>query len=808
MAQYNLKFLPPVTDPTEVSDDHVMFGAAGQSSEAPAVYQVGAFKQFLLEGVSKASIGLGDVDNTSDANKPLSVAALAALSDTVQTPDSVPALRANLWPNGRPAIVKTVNNWVTGDGGLTYYWDVSSVANDNGGTIVKEASTEVGRWLPVFSGPVQVKWFGTDGAAYAAALAYATSFNLDLEGPTIVNGQEGWTVPSSDSLPDANPITLRWAALQLPGSGVTERLKPQIIVGGEGDEGVHTITMDGIKNGWDTIEGVVFGAAVAYDSAGAAVIISNAATSPPSVTFSTAGTANSLRHVWGNPGTILITRRALGVRASFSLIHGTILATDQQITIRAKINGVLAGNAIAREVAQSALESTTGDIILPAARAGDALTFEVTASNGSGSGLGIQIGSTVTIAPLALLPLERDLDTFGLHQGAALIDQDVAALSQLPEFYVSGLWTGNIASSNTVAHGQKFNDGLVSQKHQGIETRLNVGRGTRAISSDPSGPVYLAYMAATVAAPDGTLAGQAFFDRFASPAPGQTVFTATRDVFFVPTGPQYACSSWLQIVKVAGQYQIGYGLLYDLISPGVYRATTTVLGLTTTLTWSGVGARTLTIVISSPLVAGDYFSIAHATNRKIDVWTMTEAGRQNVREMASITFQGVKTKIDGIFLDLCNTSFLSKSVFWEVTRILRRFAPQGKMTFNALYPSAEAIEFIANCPYVLAGDTILIEGAGCSVGVDSSAATLSAVTERDRISTNGKHLRLAWLATIAQATAGPVETNAAVLTARDLYLANSKKGDKFGAHWSGLGTPFNGEVRPLPGRVSGITQWG
>ena len=81
------------------------------------------------------------------------------LPDAVQTVGNIVALRAALWPSGRPTQIYLVNNWTTGDGGGTFRWDATSTATDNGGTIIKEAAVTTGRWARQFGGGVFSSWF-------------------------------------------------------------------------------------------------------------------------------------------------------------------------------------------------------------------------------------------------------------------------------------------------------------------------------------------------------------------------------------------------------------------------------------------------------------------------------------------------------------------------------------------------------------------------------------------------------------------------------------------------------------------------
>jgi hypothetical protein len=54
--------------------------------------------------------------------------------------------------------------YADGDGGSgDFYWDAVSVEADNGGTIFQVTGTTTGRWKRIYSGAVNVKWFGAKG---------------------------------------------------------------------------------------------------------------------------------------------------------------------------------------------------------------------------------------------------------------------------------------------------------------------------------------------------------------------------------------------------------------------------------------------------------------------------------------------------------------------------------------------------------------------------------------------------------------------------------------------------------------------
>lgn len=54
--------------------------------------------------------------------------------------------------------------YAAGDGGGgDFYWDSTSTATDNNGTIIKVTAVTTGRWIRLYSGAINVKWFGAKG---------------------------------------------------------------------------------------------------------------------------------------------------------------------------------------------------------------------------------------------------------------------------------------------------------------------------------------------------------------------------------------------------------------------------------------------------------------------------------------------------------------------------------------------------------------------------------------------------------------------------------------------------------------------
>jgi hypothetical protein len=80
-----------------------------------------------------------------------------------------------------PVIVVGGYSTVGDGGGGTFFWDASSATGDNDGTIIVPTGG-TGRWVRLYSGPINVRWFGAtglnvvdDAAKINAAITYAGS---------------------------------------------------------------------------------------------------------------------------------------------------------------------------------------------------------------------------------------------------------------------------------------------------------------------------------------------------------------------------------------------------------------------------------------------------------------------------------------------------------------------------------------------------------------------------------------------------------------------------------------------------------
>jgi hypothetical protein len=108
--------------------------------------------------------------STTGLTNVVSIAALKLLGSAISDNDSISVL----------------GYYAEGDGGGgTFYWDATSTDTDNGGTIIQATGVTTGRWMRVFSGAVNVKWFGAKGdgvtnnnTTILAAADYATEGEL------------------------------------------------------------------------------------------------------------------------------------------------------------------------------------------------------------------------------------------------------------------------------------------------------------------------------------------------------------------------------------------------------------------------------------------------------------------------------------------------------------------------------------------------------------------------------------------------------------------------------------------------------
>ena len=88
------------------------------------------------------------------------------------------------------ATVELLGYYSKGDGGGgTFYWDSTSIEDDNGGTIIEATGVVDGRYIRNYSGAVDVKWFGAvgdgvvdDTTSIQAAIDYIKTISINPTG--------------------------------------------------------------------------------------------------------------------------------------------------------------------------------------------------------------------------------------------------------------------------------------------------------------------------------------------------------------------------------------------------------------------------------------------------------------------------------------------------------------------------------------------------------------------------------------------------------------------------------------------------
>ena len=138
---------------------------------------------------------------------------------------------AQLKLNSNMGRVDVLGYYTKGDGGGgTFYWDATSTEADNGGTIIQATGITTGRWKRVFSGAVNVKWFGAKGDGVTND-TLAIQKTLDIK--KAVSIPDGTFIVSSTLYPYKQNII---------GSG-----QNKAIIKANGDFNVFTILR---SNGW------------------------------------------------------------------------------------------------------------------------------------------------------------------------------------------------------------------------------------------------------------------------------------------------------------------------------------------------------------------------------------------------------------------------------------------------------------------------------------------------------------------------------------------------------------------------------
>ena len=141
------------------------------------------------------------------------------------------------------ATVELLGYYSKGDGGGgTFYWDSTSIEDDNGGTIIEATGVVDGRYIRNYSGAVNVKWFGAvgDGAvddtvAFTECISFVQSLGggevkleakryfvklstIDMTNISILGSKKPKPNSADTSLEDGTVIT---GPLRMNGSNIT-----------------------------------------------------------------------------------------------------------------------------------------------------------------------------------------------------------------------------------------------------------------------------------------------------------------------------------------------------------------------------------------------------------------------------------------------------------------------------------------------------------------------------------------------------------------------------------------------------------
>jgi len=131
------------------------------------LYQNGVAEYNLLQEYKTNSIAIGTDGNIYQSLVDNNIG--NALTDTtkwvcIASKNSIVNSIAELKTISNIESINVLGYYEKGDGGGgTFYWDATSTETDNGGTIIQATGITTGRWKRVFSGAVNVKWFGAKG---------------------------------------------------------------------------------------------------------------------------------------------------------------------------------------------------------------------------------------------------------------------------------------------------------------------------------------------------------------------------------------------------------------------------------------------------------------------------------------------------------------------------------------------------------------------------------------------------------------------------------------------------------------------
>jgi hypothetical protein len=176
----------------------VVFDSAGYAS----IWLNGAYKMILTDGVGATLFDPATVEGT--VIRTMDLVNSASNTSTFVEVATVAALKALAAGAATFVLVEGYRSAGDGGGGM-FYWSSGATAYDDGVYFRPAANPATGRWIRLFNGNIDPRWFGAygdnshnDTAALAAADTYAAAASLNLElngGKYVMSTDPTFTAP-------------------------------------------------------------------------------------------------------------------------------------------------------------------------------------------------------------------------------------------------------------------------------------------------------------------------------------------------------------------------------------------------------------------------------------------------------------------------------------------------------------------------------------------------------------------------------------------------------------------------------------
>src|SRR5262249_31521064 len=112
-------------------------------------------------------------------------------------------------------------NWVGDGGGGVFFWDPSTTVGENYGTIIVPTSSPRGRWRRIYSGPLDVRYFGAKGQGNPAQTDQVNN-NLAIAATVAQGGGDVYVPPGAYMT--TGPIVINVPSVRLVGAGTATRI--------------------------------------------------------------------------------------------------------------------------------------------------------------------------------------------------------------------------------------------------------------------------------------------------------------------------------------------------------------------------------------------------------------------------------------------------------------------------------------------------------------------------------------------------------------------------------------------------------